>query len=670
MLPLLKALICYRPRYHDQIACTKRQRLKVFVLPVEGSKLNEILRGGLLSQIQFLRNEANKVEGLAYAGFETFRGSPYTSCARETGQNSRDAALGTVPVQVAFNLREIPRSEIPFADHLQRSIECCLESPRDQKTRDHLERALIQISAPSVKILEIADLNTTGLTGPVDDESSVFAALVKGDGVTNKSDPTSAGSYGIGKNAAYAVSDLQTVIYSTCFHDPRTGEKVFAAQGRLRLISHMDDGEKLSAEGYWGNPNFTPITSLSEVPGWIAREAIGTSIFSVGFREQDHWADRMRLSLATNFFLAVMRNEIEFSVDGVKLNQHSIESILDSPSLTAIAAASDETAGLERAKRLMLCVSSEAASRHKITVKGLGDFDLHLLIAENMPREIHILRNGIYICDNFGKFGLPMRAYRGTKEYIAVLEPGRSEAGKKPSQLLKQLENPAHDAFEPERIVDAAAQKAARQQIKDLISQVRAIIKSAALMDEIDHSHLDELSHLFASGGASSNASGTEGETDPEHFRYGEARRSSRNYTPTGGGKTKAKARRGKDTGLNDKKKAERTTQSKAGPSGVRDVTLGQVRSVVPLGADQLRRTIFFTPEAGGNIEISVSAAGLSSDVELTLAGVSEGVVNNGRLRAVLVKGRRTAVDVIFSEPFSGPIELAAISLPTVAHEV
>jgi hypothetical protein len=87
-------------------------------------------------------------------------------------------------------------------------------------------------------VLEISDQNTTGLIGPTTDSTSVFAALVKGDGVTNKLDVTSAGSFGIGKNAAYAVSDLQTVIYSTCYC--LKGEKKFAAQGRLRLISHTD----------------------------------------------------------------------------------------------------------------------------------------------------------------------------------------------------------------------------------------------------------------------------------------------------------------------------------------------------------------------------------------------------------------------------------------------
>lgn len=621
-----------------------------------------------MSKIRFLKNEANKVEGLAYAGFETFRGSPYTSCARETGQNSRDAASGSAPVQVAFNLRNIPRSEIPFADQLQHSIACCLASARDEKTKSHLERARAHIMAPMLKVLEIADLNTTGLTGPVNDESSVFAALVKGDGITNKSDPTSAGSYGIGKNAAYAVSDLQTVIYSTCYQEAQAKEISFAAQGRLRLISHTDGEEKLSAEGYWGKDDFMPITNRWEVPSWVARESIGTSIFSVGFHEQDRWADRMRLSLATNFFLAIRRNEIEFSVDDVKLNQPSIESILDSSPLAEIAAASDEIASLERAKRLMLCVSSDAATQHKISVKGLGEFDLHLLIAEDMPREIHILRNGIYICDNFGKFGLPMRAFRGTREYIAVLEPARSEAGKKPSQLLKQLENPAHDAFEPERIVDPSAQQAARQQIKELINKVRATIKGVAKMEDIDHSHLDELSHLFAAGG-NSNAPGAGDETDPERFQYGEARRSARKRVSIGG-ERKAKVRRGKETGQHDRKKADKSGRSSKRPGGVRSVTLNQVRSKVPQGADDFSRTIFFTPDTSGNVEIAIAASGLTDDVELSLADVSAGTVVNGRLRATLVKGQRTAVQVTFSEPFAGPIEIEAFSLPVVLEEV
>lgn len=428
-------------------------------------KENLIFTKEIMSHIQFLQNEAGKVEGLAYAGFETFRGSPYTSCARETGQNSRDAKDGSGPVKVSFKLLEIKRDDIPFAAQLQHSITCCLSTSTDAKTRQHLERALATISAPIVKILEISDQNTTGLSGPTTDPTSVFAALVKGDGVTNKHDSTSAGSFGIGKNAAYAVSDLQTVIYSTCYQSDE--QTKFAAQGRLRLISHKDGQDSFSAEGYWGNPGFTAIENRSDVPAWMARIQTGTSIFSIGFREQDHWESRMGLSLVSNFFLAIDRKEIEFTVgENTHMNQASLESILNSPNLHKIAADADQLEELERARRLLECTRSGASIRHTINVPGLGDFTLHLLVKEGLPREIHVLRNGIYITDNFAKFSYPLRRFPRTREFTAVLEPAQTAAGTEPSSLLKQLENPSHDAFEPDRIVDEVERDTAKNKLK------------------------------------------------------------------------------------------------------------------------------------------------------------------------------------------------------------
>jgi len=235
-----------------------------------------------------------------------------------------------------------------------------------------LQRARETIAADIIKVLEISDVNTTGLTGPVDDPTSVFTALVKGDGVTNKADATSAGSYGIGKNAAYAVSDLQTVIYSSRFYEKSSGETKFAAQGRLRLISHTDGDKKLSAEGYWGNPGFAAIENESEVPHWITRSDIGTSIFAVGFREQDNWVDRMALSLATNFFLAIDREQIEFSLKSgsIQINQPSLDGILASANIEQAAKDNDQLLELERARRLIRCIRSDAATRHRISRSG------------------------------------------------------------------------------------------------------------------------------------------------------------------------------------------------------------------------------------------------------------------------------------------------------------
>lgn len=619
-----------------------------------------------MANIEFLTNQANKVEGLAYAGFETFRGSPYTSCARETGQNSRDAPAGAETVCVRFNLREVPRAEIPFAVHLQHSIECCLLDPRDEKTRLHLERAHQTISGPMIKVLEIADFNTTGLTGPVDDPHSVFAALVKGDGVTNKADATSAGSFGIGKNAAFAVSDLQTVIYSTRWHNQEADELAFACQGRLRLISHTDGDTKLSAEGYWGNPGFEAIENDLEVPEWLRRSDQGTSIYSVGFREQEHWVARMSLSLVTNFFLAVDRCGIEFSVGNgeVLINQSTLDGILADPQLEAAASETDQLEALHRARRLLACVRSDASQSHTISIPGLGDFVMHLLVAEGMPREVHVLRNGIYITNNFSKFGQPMKQFPRTREFIAVLEPAQSEAGRHPSELLKQLENPAHDAFEPERIVDPDQLQAARRQIKSLITKVRDIIRATAKMDDIDRSQIDELSHLFAANGANSNVSGADAEKDPERVRYGEARR-GRRASASGASGTGTGRRRGPGRGRGPSIRTGQGRRSRS-PAGTQPaIPLKAVRSVIPPQTDGRQRTLYFTPALGGEIDLIVEASGLSSDTQLRVEATGTGRIVGGRVRATVAADDRAEIELTFAEAFTGPIELLATAVPT-----
>lgn len=616
----------------------------------------------MAAAIRFLTNEAGKVEGLAYAGFETFRGSPYTSCAQETGQNSRDAASGEGPVQVSFRLLEIPREEIPFADQLQHSIQCCLDEPTDADTKHHLRRALTAINAPTVKVLEISDRNTTGLTGPVGDPTSVFTALVKGDGVTNKADVTSAGSYGIGKNAAYAVSYLQTVIYSTCYQERSTRKRKFAAQGRLRLISHKEGSKKFSAEGYWGNPDFAAIEDEAAVPSWMQRTEIGTSIYSVGFREQHHWAARMALSLVANFFLAIDRKQIEFTVDDAfRMNESSLDSVLDSPQLREIAAESDQLEQLERARRLLDCTRSEAATRHTLNVPGLGDFTLHLLVAEKLPREVHILRNGIYICDNFAKFSEPMRIFRGTREFTAVLEPSRTEAGRKPSELLKRLENPAHDAFEPERIVEARSLEQARTQIRYLIKQVRNVIKATAKIEETNHSQLDELSHLFADCAPIGGNGQNNKEKDPERFQYGVARKATRGRPSGTVGEGIGKRRFGNDTNETTPRSKNAGGGSERTPPGTQSaIALEAIRSFLPEPTDGRKRTVYFTPGADGDIEISVAAAGLSGDVGLSVVGTSRGVAQQGRVRTTVTTGQRVVLQLALAEPYGGPIEVSA----------
>lgn len=622
-----------------------------------------------MALIKFLKNEAGKTEGLAYAGFETFRGSPYTSCARETGQNSRDAAAGEGPVKVEFLLHRLEQSEVPFAAQLQLAINQCLNSPQDQKTKKHLELALNTVSAPIIKVLEISDFNTTGLTGPIDDDLSIFNALVKSDGITNKPDPTSAGSFGIGKNAAYAVSDLQTVIYSTCFSDPVSGEKKFAAQGRLRLISHNTADGKFSAEGYWGDTNFKAIEDASAVPAWMRRTEIGTSIYSVGFREEDHWDRRMTLSLVSNFFLAIERGEIEFSIgEKFRLNRNSLDTALALPELREVAEHADQVLELVRAQRLLECARSDAASRHIIKVPELGDFTLHLLVGEKLPREVHIIRNGIYITDNFSKFSEPLRRFPGTREFIAVLEPTPGSGGNGSSALLKQIENPAHDAFEPERLIDRVDRDRAKKQIKTLVEQIRKVIKTEAKIDDVRKTHVDELSSLFADAGDATKGEHRDLEKDPEKFIYGEARLGKTSKQPpnkseeeNGGGGGGGGGRNTKGTKVKGKPRTREPVSrfTQGGFTGF--------RSLFSSDTDKRRRTIYFTPSVDGDIGLQVFAAGLSDNIALNVVDADCGDLVDGALTLSVMNGSRVCINLAFDGPYSGPIAIATLKMSSSA---
>jgi hypothetical protein len=617
-----------------------------------------------MSKLEFLNNQANKVEGLQYAGFETFKGSPYTSCARETGQNSRDAAFSNdSPVRVSFNRLSVPRSDVPFAEKLEHSIKLCLKDPQDAKTLAHLQRALQHVQLPEVSVLEISDSNTTGLTGPTDDSHSVFAALVKGDGVTLKQDLASSGSFGIGKNAAFAVSELQTVVYTTCWSVPGEESLRFAAQARVRLISHTDGKAKYSAEGYWGGPDFKAIESLSEVPEWMRRKDRGTTIFAVGFTNESDWKSRIALSLATNFCIAIERSEIEFTVDGEKtaIDQVSIDRVLSDVDLYECAKDMGQEASLGRAEQLLECVRRPTDTQ-TIKVPGLGEFFLHVLVRTGLPREVHIIRNGIYITDNLIKFGHPMRKFPGTREFFAVLEPSSGKGGQDASAILKRIENPEHNAFEPERIADHHEQREVRRLVKLLHSAVRDAIRRIAKVSDATTSQLDELSHIFSQTGTFHANPGAGSEDDAERFEHS----SGQSKTPDavgGQGLDGPGNQRGRhDLGRHGSTRTGpvRKTQKKAGSQ--RAQPFSDVRSTVAASGSSCERSIHFTPAMTGEVFVAISAVGLSEDVELRLDSTSEGTLVKGRIRLMVTEGERVSLEVRFAERLDGPIHIFPIA--------
>ncbi|WP_198422782.1 hypothetical protein, partial [Stenotrophomonas maltophilia] len=117
-------------------------------------------------------------------------------------------------------------------------VGACLSHAKQKKRKKETEfftRAAALVEQKTLPVLLVEDYGTTGLRGPAV-EGSPFHALVKSSGVSQKNVADAGGSFGIGKNAAFAISSLRTVFYSTRYTDDQ-GNDCHLAQGKSILIS-------------------------------------------------------------------------------------------------------------------------------------------------------------------------------------------------------------------------------------------------------------------------------------------------------------------------------------------------------------------------------------------------------------------------------------------------
>ena len=623
----------------------------------------------MIPVLKFLPNEAWEKEGLGDAGIETFRDTPYASCARESGQNSRDAATN-LPVRITFDIRQLAHDEFPSHAELKEAIVACRgEVSQDRETAFFANAAEV-INKPRIPVLEIADSNTTGLTGPPDDPGTPFHSLVKASGVTVKSDADAGGSFGIGKNASFVVSDLHTILYSSVYVDPATGTEAFAAQGKVKLVSHTGaDGKPRRATGYWGNSaRFGAVTDHSLVPDWMVRSTVGMTIFCMGFRESEDWAERMTYSLVSNFFCAVHRQEMVFDVDNgrIPVNRNTLEHLLEREDIKSAAENTGHLADLNFAGQLYRCLVSESAEEETLALaSGLGSMRVRILVGEGLPRRIGFIRNGMLITDNLRHFGQPLARFPGSRDFVALVEPLDTDAG----VLLKQLENPAHDGFSAERIPDSERRASATAAMRRLGREIRETIRGATSVRHEGAVVLDELGRYFAEPGRADAKPDPAAENDPEKYTYSSYRRPYRRPqapTPSGGdqgGQSGTGTGSGGDNGSGTGRGIGTGTGGR-GTRGEREtIVLRDVRNRIreDSGGSPVSRELHFTPGTGGRIEVAVQATGVNVAESLRVVEADRGVAELGVLSLDVVEGQRCSVTVSFDEPYGGPIELLAV---------
>ena len=517
-----------------------------------------------------------------------------------------------------------------------------------------------------IKVLRVSDENTTGAKGP--GRGTPFYSLLRAAGVSVKRDENSGGSYGIGKNAAFAISDLRTVFYATNYFDEEANANRFLAQGKSILVSHVDEGVPKRQIGYWGLPHFEPICASDMAPHWLRRESIGTSVFVLGFREPTNWQSRFSCSLIQNFFPAISDSEMEFSIDDGKneINKDTLGPLFDSENIKGILEG-ENNQDFRYSYNFFSCYTSSHAKINVFEIPELGRIQVKVLVEEKLPKKICIIRNGMVITDNLSCFNEPFSRFPMYKDFVAVVT-FLDVCG---SSFIKKLEDPKHKELSADGLLSQEDRDLARRVMKKLGAKIRAAIKEHTFTEYENEVAADEMRDYFSAGSASDFERRNSSDDDPETVKYKIEPRKKRSVTHVD---TNAEGEEETEGGFsikgggNSGEGTRRRTGDYERSRSTQSIHLKDVRNILTPGRDATSRTIFLTPTNSVPAYISLDAVGINKNERLTVSSAVGAEVKAGCISVDFIAGQRLKIELELSEIYAGPIEIRAfIDSPEVA---
>ncbi|RRD39188.1 hypothetical protein EII29_08065 [Leptotrichia sp. OH3620_COT-345] len=411
--------------------------------------------------------------GISEAGIETFRGSLFGSLAKEICQNSLDARLNfSEPVIVEFSKFEIKIQNIPGYLILNDALNKCLNSSSDKKAKKFFKNACKKMETQKIGILRASDFNTTGLKGAKESNISInpWQSLIKSSGISDKTS-TSGGSYGIGKSAPFACSEIRTIFYTTF-----DTENILATQGVSRLISFPASDDKLTQGiGYYGETKKnTPIFKELNLDNSFKRKGqTGTDLYIIGFLEREKWKEELISAVLENFLIAIYNKNLIVKVNDTLISKETLKETIENLKIG------------EKKKNLtindyykVLTATSEINSGKNAfflgdTFKNLDDFELKILY-EDLNRKVLISRsNGMKIFD--------LDRFPSSLQFSAIF----TLTGEKLNGYFREMESPQHDSWQPDRHSDENA-KVMLKELKQLIRSKIVELGKNTVADQMD----------------------------------------------------------------------------------------------------------------------------------------------------------------------------------------
>ncbi len=264
---------------------------------------------------------------------QSFKNHPYASLVRESIQNSLDAVLdNTQPVLVKFSFMEMQGVDFPEFFELRHHIKGCLDYfPNNHNAKVTYEPMLRLFEGEKyhdhLGFIRVSDYNTKGMRYEEGNTDSPFYAFVRSAGVTVKDSVSAGGSFGFGKAAYYLLSPINTIIVSTCTDD---FHKYF--EGAASLCTHLYNGSKKMAFGYYDDQNGKPIKEESDIPAKFRRSEPGTDINILGFDTEytEEAVQEMTEAVLRNFWMAIFNGKLVVNInDKITIDKDDLAKLME-----------------------------------------------------------------------------------------------------------------------------------------------------------------------------------------------------------------------------------------------------------------------------------------------------------------------------------------------------
>lgn len=416
---------------------------------------------------RFPHNDSNETEGPNDGGISHFTSNRMANVIRECIQNSLDARDDqSRPVKVEIDLTTLSPESFA-AESLKRSLLAAVASPHnDAPHKRQFEQGaeFLRRARAGIKALKITDSNTTGADDNLrmDGAPSKWESLTKSTGLSVKDQPDAAGSFGLGKHAPFAATDIRTVLYSTAWKTD-AGRLHRRFQGKAILVSHQGDaGEKYRKTGYLGD-HYAALSD-NNVPADFRLNEPGLAIYIPGYEPDSDWEQESWKTVIDHFFHAIIHGGLEAEIAGnmvsrQKINQYGV---------------SQRTADFIRVSQTTPVAGTD--------IPDIGRVVLRLQVTGNRRRIALVRDAGMMITDVPREMKIPglVRLPPHWRIFTAIIEC-RSEG--QPS-VLRESESPSHTSISTQQISDRHRRNRANVALKELgdwcREQIRVLVEPDA----------------------------------------------------------------------------------------------------------------------------------------------------------------------------------------------